>query len=330
MLLTLEKLDKRTREVEKRRYMRMESVTPFLVAPGGGDRDQVYTQAPEITGNSRMEVGETFDGFDKYLWMQTDVTVPAHEDGLEAIGLFDFGNTGGDGNPRFEAMLYVNGLPYQGMDKNHKDVVFESMAGEPMRLTFLLWTGLNDGPSKEPRHLRIQRAEIGYLHKETDELYYLSRAIVETAKLIPDEQTEKQDLIRALDQAYCLVNWDEDKFYNSVGEALAYVNGALETMEKTSKVTVHCVGHTHIDVAWLWRLKHTREKAMRSFSTVLRLMDEFDDYVFLQSQPQLYDYVKQDQPQIYEGMKRRAAEGRWKRTEACGWRRTAISAPVKR
>ena len=67
----------------------------------------------------------------------------------------------------------------------------------------------------------------------------------------------------------------------------------------------------HIDVAWLWRLKHTREKAMRSFSTVLRLMDEFDEYVFLQSQPQLYDYVKQDQPQLYEGMKRRAAEGRW-------------------
>ena len=311
MLLTLEKLDKRTREVEKRRYVRMESVTPFLAAPGGQDRDQVYTQVPEITGNTRMEVGENFDGFDRYLWMQTDVTVPAHEDGLEAVGLFDFGNTGGGGNSGFEAMLYVNGCPYQGVDSNHRDVVFESMAGEPVRLTFLLWTGLNGGPSKEPLHHRIQRAEIGYLHKDTDEFYYLSRAIVETAKLIPDEQTEKQDLIRALDQAYCLVNWDEDKFYNSVGEALAYVNGALETMEKTSKVTVHCVGHTHIDVAWLWRLKHTREKAMRSFSTVLRLMDEFDEYVFLQSQPQLYDYIKQDQPQIYEGMKRRAAEGRW-------------------
>ena len=156
MLLTLEKLDKRTREVEKRRYVRMESVTPFLAAPGGQDRDQVYTQVPEITGNTRMEVGENFDGFDRYLWMQTDVTVPAHEDGLEAVGLFDFGNTGGGGNSGFEAMLYVNGCPYQGVDANHRDVVFESMAGEPVRLTFLLWTGLNGGPSKEPLHHRIQ------------------------------------------------------------------------------------------------------------------------------------------------------------------------------
>ena len=46
----------------------------------------------------------------------------------------------------------------------------------------------------------------------------------------------------------------------------------LDKLEKNSEVTVHVVGHTHIDVAWLWRLKHTREKAQRSFSTVLRLM----------------------------------------------------------
>jgi alpha-mannosidase len=47
------------------------------------------------------------------------------------------------------------------------------------------------------------------------------------------------------------------------------------------------VGHTHIDVAWLWRLKHTREKAQRSFSTVLRLMEQYDEYIFQQAQPQL-------------------------------------------
>ena len=74
---------------------------------------------------------------------------------------------------------------------------------------------------------------------------------------------------------------------------------------------MHVVGHTHIDVAWLWRLKHTREKAQRSFATVLRLMEQYDEFVFLQSQPQLYQYVKEDCPELYEGIRRRVAEGRW-------------------
>lgn len=85
----------------------------------------------------------------------------------------------------------------------------------------------------------------------------------------------------------------------------------LDRMEKSTEVTVNVVGHTHIDVAWLWRLKHTREKAQRSFSTVLRLMELYDEYIFLQTQPQLYKYVKEDCPELYEKIRQKAAEGKW-------------------
>ncbi|MFR8338507.1 MAG: hypothetical protein ACLVAW_18540 [Eisenbergiella massiliensis] len=71
-----------------------------------------------------------------------------------------------------------------------------------------------------------------------------------------------------------------------------------------------CVGHTHIDVAWLWRLKHTgRRRSV--LSTVLRLMELYDEYIFLQTQPQLYKYIKEDCPEIYEKIKAKAAEGKW-------------------
>ena len=65
------------------------------------------------------------------------------------------------------------------------------------------------------------------------------------------------------------------------------------------------------DRSWLWRLKHTREKAQRSFATVLRLMEEYPEYHFLQTQPQLYNFLKKDSPEIYEGIKQRVEEGRW-------------------
>jgi len=40
-------------------------------------------------------------------------------------------------------------------------------------------------------------------------------------------------------------------------------------------------------------------------------MELYPHYKFLQSQPQLYDFIKQDYPEIYQQIKRRIAEGRW-------------------
>jgi alpha-mannosidase len=72
-----------------------------------------------------------------------------------------------------------------------------------------------------------------------------------------------------------------------------------------------CIGHTHIDVAWLWRLRQTRDKTGRSFATVLKLMEEYPEYKFMSPQAQLYDYCKHDYPEVYEGIRQRVKEGRW-------------------
>src|SRR5699024_7953113 len=72
-----------------------------------------------------------------------------------------------------------------------------------------------------------------------------------------------------------------------------------------------CVGHTHIDCAWLWTLKVTEDKAVRSFSTVLNLMKEYPEYIFMCRQPKLYLYVKKNAPEVYAEIKERVKEGRW-------------------
>ena len=76
-------------------------------------------------------------------------------------------------------------------------------------------------------------------------------------------------------------------------------------------MTVHTVGHSHIDVAWLWTLAQTREKAIRSFATVNYLMDRYPEYKFLSSQPQLYDFVRKDCPALFEKIRARVADGHW-------------------
>ena len=72
-----------------------------------------------------------------------------------------------------------------------------------------------------------------------------------------------------------------------------------------------CIGHTHIDVAWWWTVAQTREKVGRSFATVLKLMDEYPNYKFMSSQPQLYAFLKERYPELYEKAKQRIKEKRW-------------------
>lgn len=311
MFLTTDKLESRVQELGEFRFTDMVSIAPLTAMPGNLGVDETYHGLPERIEGEPLSIGDEFRGRDRYLWARKRVALPAHRDGCEVYGLFDFGDTGAGSNSGFESLLYVDGHPYQGVDTNHNDVNFERLAGQEAELTFLLWTGLEGGgPKREFRH-RIRRAQVGYLHLATDELYYLARAAIQTIRLLDDANAVKHALTRALERSLAMIDWDDDCFYGCVDGALAAFRAEIAAIGKQADVTVSVVGHTHIDVAWLWRLKHTREKAQRSFSTVLRLMNEFDEYIFLQSQPQLYQYIKNDCPEIYEQMKQRVAEGRW-------------------
>ena len=70
-----------------------------------------------------------------------------------------------------------------------------------------------------------------------------------------------------------------DEFYASVKVASEYIKKHIyEDMTGYDDVIASCVGHTHIDVAWLWTVDQVRQKSCRSFATVLKLMEEFPDY----------------------------------------------------
>lgn len=250
-------------------------------------------------------------GRDRYLWLERTVKLPEAKEGCETVGLFDFGETGGGYNSGFESLLYVDGHPYQGVDTHHKEVIFRGKEGKEVCLTFLLWTGLEGGGEHTSFYHQCRQADVAYLHKKTDELYYFAKAITETLLILPPEDEQYAKLKAALDRTFSCINWDEESFYETAEKAHDMLMDELDRMEKSTEVTVNVVGHTHIDVAWLWRLKHTREKAQRSFSTVLRLMELYDEYIFLQTQPQLYKYVKEDCPELYEKIRQKAAEGKW-------------------
>jgi alpha-mannosidase len=70
-------------------------------------------------------------------------------------------------------------------------------------------------------------------------------------------------------------------------------------------------GHAHIDLAWLWPTHETRRKLRRTFSSVLSLMDRYEDFTFNQSSAQAYAWIEQDAPELFAQVVKRIREGRW-------------------
>jgi alpha-mannosidase len=61
----------------------------------------------------------------------------------------------------------------------------------------------------------------------------------------------------------------------------------------------------------LWPVRESRRKAGRTFATALLLLDEYPDYVFGASQPQQYEWIKEDYPELYSRIRTAVTGGRW-------------------
>lgn len=312
MFYTIDKLRNRIHELDDYRY-RDKVELEYFNTKLNGDRDIAPNIPTEYDGV--IKTGEIWKGRDLYLWMQKEVDIPSNWENKNVVGIFDFGETGAGNNSGFESLFYLNNKPYQGVDSNHKEVFLpKDINGTRVELIFRLWTGLEGGGIPREQEHRINRAQLAWLDEKVDDLFYNASVILETIGELDEYSPDKVHLTKILNNAFKLIDWaypGNEDFYNSLHEASDYLNKEIDKIDKHSVVNVTCIGHTHIDVAWLWRLKHTREKCARSFSTVLRLMERYSEYIFLQTQPQLYEYVKNDYPELYEAIKQKVKDGNW-------------------
>ncbi len=144
--------------------------------------------------------------------------------------------------------------------------------GNKLTLNFRLWSGLEGGGIPSIQNHQIKRADIACLDAPTDDLYYTGIMVIETIKVLDENNYLKHNLEKILIKTMQIVNFTNPRskeFYDSVKIASDYLNGELEKINKESDISIFCVGHTHIDVAWLWRLKHTREKQLGRFQQLI-------------------------------------------------------------
>lgn len=249
-------------------------------------------------------------GPDEHYWFRAEYTVPKSMDGktlylkvATQVDHWDYAK-----NPQF--LLFVNGQMTQGMDLNHQTVMLERCAkeGETYTIDLQGYTGVMFAELT----FTMETVEVD---ETINEIYYDIVVPLQGFSRMQEDDKVRKDLRTILNNTVNLLDLRtpySEEFYQSIEEAHNYIQKALyEDMSGYEDVIASCIGHTHIDVAWLWTVAQTREKVARSFSTVLKYMDEYPEYKFMSSQPALYQFLKERYPETYEKIKERVKEGRW-------------------
>lgn len=99
--------------------------------------------------------------------------------------------------------------------------------------------------------------------------------------------------------------------------SVAPAQGAQPPAQPAAGVPI--IGHSHLDVAWLWDYEQTQRKALRTFAIAANLLERFAEFVFSQSQPQLYEFVEQSDAPFLDRIAALAREGRFDASIAAMW-----------
>jgi alpha-mannosidase len=216
-----------------------------------------------------------------------------------------------------EALAYIDGRPLAAVDRHHQELRLPARFadGRPHHLLLHGWTGnLGSTDPKPGQKLFMRPCRLVQIHQPTRDFLILARTALETADLLPEIDPARDRLYNALEAAYRAVRFTspaDPDFYDSIPAAMQALETGIAAAGPPLDAEIIAAGHAHIDVAWLWTLAQTREKARRTSYNVLHLMDEFPAYQFTQSQPQLYDYVRKDDPALFAAIQERVADGRW-------------------
>jgi alpha-mannosidase len=154
----------------------------------------------------------------------------------------------------------------------------------------------------------LKEADIAVCNEETRQLYYDYEVLLDLAKNMDDQSARRARILQALYDVHLLLRGMSEE---NVAKARGILAQHLSKQGGDPTLSATAIGHAHIDLAWLWPIRETYRKGARTFATALRMMEQYPDYVFGASQPQLYEWIKDQHPKLYEQVKKRIAEGRW-------------------
>ncbi len=303
--------DQRRYEKINVRLCELEIVQEFPVTKLGISPCKGYAKHGDIPNDYKPFEGFWYCKEDEHAWFTFAPIYPKVKDGQTLLLKIDTGASGWDAsNP--QAMLFYDGKAIRAMDVNHTTVKF------PLGVNKVDVYAYSGTEKPDPRPLLFNTSFIvrdDRVHALQTKIYVLTDIL----QCLGDEETDRAVISEALRLAVNELDFTvpySKAFYDSLERAENVL--AKYASDDAHKPIAWAIGHTHIDYAWLWTKTQTKEKALRSFGTVLSLLEEYPEYRFMSSQPALYQCIKEQDPDMYARIQKAVASGRWE-AEGAMW-----------
>lgn len=263
-------------------------------------------------------VWRTFDGVwageekDSHYWFRFDIQVP-EEEGIYHLNFETSDNQWKwDDCDNPQMLVHIDGVPVQALDWNHR---FVPVDGGHHEVCIYAHTGcwVNEVWADETRSFLL-RVSLTETDPDIQGLYYDMKVPYEAAECMQEGRYEREKMLNLLNDALSIVDVREGSSYfkESVREARQFMKEQFyEGFCEKTDIRAFFTGHAHIDIAWLWPARQSREKAERTFTTMLTLMERYPQMQFFASSPVLYEWLKKNRPSLYEKIREKIREGRW-------------------
>ncbi|MFM7263806.1 MAG: alpha-mannosidase, partial [Acidimicrobiales bacterium] len=257
-------------------------------------------------------------------WFRLVATVPAHLAGVPLRALIDIGFRGRGDGFETEALAWMDGRIVHAIQPDRRTVdlgtrdegdtveMWVEAAATPIIAGHEFGYGptpMGDPATAPQSPLYVLRtAALVQWNPEVEALATELHAVVDLTVDTPGDSPRRPRLFAALDAAARALDTNDP-----VGTAPA-ARAALAPALGAGGGSQHRIvatGHAHLDTAWLWPLRETRRKAVRTFANAVHLLERNPDFVYCHSQAQHYAWVEQDAPDIFAKVRKFVAEGRW-------------------
>jgi alpha-mannosidase len=225
-----------------------------------------------------------------------------------------------------ESLVWINGRVSGSYGWGHNEITLTRQAQPGQRFNILIEAyaghpstmaqgpvpfGIIKSTDPETPQVTVQESTYGLWMEDMYQLAVDFTTLFELRQGLDPRSLRVAEIDRALMDATLIVDVElpEEEMLASARQARARLKPLLDSRNGGSVPTFYTVGNAHIDVAWLWPLAETDRKIARTAVNQLVLIDEYPEYRYLQSTPELFERLKQHYPELYARFKAAVAAG---------------------
>ncbi|MDX9953873.1 MAG: glycoside hydrolase family 38 C-terminal domain-containing protein [Anaerolineae bacterium] len=254
----------------------------------------------------------------EYAWFRGELVLPAEAAGQRCVLCLESGG---------ESLIWIDGRPVGARDWAHKALTLTRAGAPGTRYRLLVESYGGHGPMVEgggpaphgvetvPEPPATQRtvghSTFGIWDEVLFQLALDVQALFELREKLEPASLRVVEIDRALQEITLLVDLEAPRaeLLRLAEAGRAALKPLLECVNGSTAPELIAFGHGHLDVAWLWPLQETERKMGRTVANQLALMDEYPDYIFLQSQAQLCRMLAQRYPELTTRFKEKVRAG---------------------